>query len=188
VDKRCHEHHLQESIDAGETSISGAPSYSYSDSEVENTKRRLCLVAAGPLHSPEVVDEVSPRTGQGPSDDATESVMILSDTAVNSASASSAMPLPLFKPIVPPSLYSATCWPSLALAQSASRRASNTATSAMVLATGTTTVNRAPTQTEDSLQALRGIDREMSRAVVAAAVALICRIASSAGSVHGALD
>lgn len=88
---------------------------------MKNTKRHFCFVAAGPLRCCEVVDEGSLRTGEGLSEDATESVVLLDDTA------SPAMALPHLKPLVPPSLCLATWWPSLALVQSASRRASNTA-------------------------------------------------------------
>ena len=94
---------------------------------MNNTKRHLCFVAVGPLCSPEVVDERSLRTGEGLSEDATESVVLLNDTA------SSAMALPHLKPLVPPSQRCpARGWPSLALVQLASWRASNTASPTMV--------------------------------------------------------
>jgi hypothetical protein len=108
---------------AAAPSVSGAPSYS--DSGVEHTKQHLCFVAAGPLRSPEVVEEGGLRTGEVLSDDATGSVVLLDDTA------SPTMALPYLKPLVPPSLCPATWWPSLALLQLASRRASNTATPTM---------------------------------------------------------
>ena len=122
---------------------------------MKDTKQHLCFVATGPLCSPEVVDERNLRTGEGLSEDATESVVLLDDTA------SSAMALPHLQPMS----LQAFVQPHgglVSLLSSRPRGAPRTLQRRlwMVTATGTITVTKAPNQAVRMLWTLRDVERE----------------------------